>query len=272
MASLYHYTSVESFHKMMTSSLNQPTISHNRKLGMPYYQQNSITLHLSHIRYLNDDLEYRYFKSILWNAIHNKKETITYEQFLEFVKIADIFEAPFVLSFSKANDYLPMWQMYGNNAEGVMLEFDEDLLNEEGDKRYQLNKVTYAETLEDEEIIDKCIKSIESKRSDLHDLLRVSDIGIIQQSPLFKSSDYAYEQAYRMSKKTNLVYTKVSRGILKLYTDIAIPANYLSSVTLGPCLRYKDDQKKAMEYLLNTKMGIGDCSVKFSKVNGYRSI
>ena len=60
---LYHYTSLDAFHKIMTGKLTSPN-------GIS--EKDYILMHATHIRYMNDMMEYLYFQELLWEALEGK--------------------------------------------------------------------------------------------------------------------------------------------------------------------------------------------------------
>ena len=267
MSSLYHYTSLEAFQKMLTGTLSKEnqTIANGS-----YHERSAVTIHFSHIRYMNDMMEYEYFNNLLWRSIHHKDSNITETQFSEFVKIIDIFSEPFVLSLSTKADFLPMWKMYSDNARGVMVEFDKDELEKVPKKSYNIGKCIYTEDI-DEVIVAKCVQAIHQPRSAVADIINAMDLELRRKLTLYKSPDFDYEDEWRLYLNTKIKLTKTSQGIIKLYTDVAIPATCIKSVTLAPCAPNRDLQKKAIAHLLATK-GLDGKIVRSSKIVGYRNI
>ena len=258
MKHLFHYTSMEGLQKILTGQLTHPEVEPNSLHSMK-----QIVFHATHIQYMNDMMEYVYFKDLLWKAV--KDRGVSYESYENFINKVLIFSDPFVLSFSENREFLPMWQMYGNMATGVMLVFDKEKLSS---TFHSLEFCQYADNLE-EDYIEACIDSI--NRCSIPDTLL--DIkGIKKNMSLYKSPHYEYEKEWRIYKRSNIVYTKVSNGIIKPYIEIAIPIDCLDEVVIGPCVSNKEQVIKAIEILLDRKITNKKIKVRQSEINSYRNI
>lgn len=269
-SSLFHYTSLDAFQKMFTGELSrQNEVVANGK----YQPMTSITVHFSHIRYMNDMLEYEFFNNLLWKAIRKKDTSITKNQYNAFVKIIKFFSEPFIFSLSEKIDFLPMWKMYSDDAKGVMIEFDKYALTQYCKERnYSLGKCVYTENLTEDELITECVSYIHQKRIDVFDIIRSMKLNLRKNLVLYKSPDFNYEKEWRIYLRTNIVLTKVSQGVVKQYTDAAIPASCIKSVTLAPCCPYAEEQKESIAHLLSTKGLSGDKMVHNSIIVGYRNL
>ena len=257
MDNLYHYTSLEVFQKMMTGKLTYPQSDSDSVQDL-----RQMVLHATHIRYMNDMMEYVYFKDLLWRAV--KDRGISREAYENFINKVNIFSDPFILSFSKNCEFLPMWQMYGNTASGVMLEFNRKKLLSNFST---LQACQYANTLE-EDYINACIDSI--NRCSFIDV--VMDIKNIKKNmSLYKSPHYRYEKEWRIYQRSDTVFTKVSNGIIKPYIEVAIPIDCLEAVVIGPCVNNKEQAKQAIQILLDNKLTNMKIDVRFSEIDSYRN-
>ena len=125
-SNVYHYTSLETFFKLLDG-----------------IQDDNFIMYASRISDLNDSSELKYGFRKIWkllpyledmigvkneyrlSKLPEKDNSISEEVFLkELIKnvIASRY-APFVLSFSEHKDYLPMWSLYGSHGNGVALGF-----------------------------------------------------------------------------------------------------------------------------------------------------
>ena len=268
MNSLFHYTSLDTFQKMLTVTLSKENQSLLKK---EYNSTNSIVVHFSHIRYMNDNLEYEFFKSILWKTIHKREPNITKKEYLKFVNTTQIFSEPFIFSLSAKKDFLPMWKMYSNNVTGVMIEFDKRILCSVPDRKYDIGKCLYTDIINDETYISRCIEYIRSMRVPVYDILRVSNLDFLKHMALHKSPDFSYEDEWRLFMRTNIALTKSSSDGIKLYTDVVLPVNSIKSVTLAPCVPQAKNQIEAITHLLATKGVVKKGLVKQSKIVGYHN-
>ncbi len=117
---LYHYTSVDTFYKILEVGLNKA--NHNK-----------FCLRATHARFMNDPLEYNYALSILKesmieyeeiNNIDERKSDYLFEKFNFFPWISQSTGAPYLLSFSEQADDLSMWRGYGKDGTGLSIGFD----------------------------------------------------------------------------------------------------------------------------------------------------
>ena len=257
MDKLYHYTSMEGFQKIMTGKLTYPKEKSNS-----IQSSKQMVFHATHIRYMNDMMEYVYFKDLLWNSV--KDRGVSHCAYENFISKVEIFTFPFILSFSENCEFLPMWQMYGNTASGVMLEFNKDKLSSYFST---LRPCQYIDALEDG-YIETCINSI-SRSSWIDTLLDIKDIK--KNMSLCKSPHYEYEKEWRIYKRSNIVFTKVSNGIIKPYIEVAVPIDCLDAVVIGPCVNNKEQAKDAIKFLLDSKLTDKEIKVRYSEINSYRT-
>ena len=251
---LYHYTSLDAFHKIMTGKLTFP----NGKSEKDY-----ILMHATHIRYMNDMMEYLYFQELLWEALEGRG--VSRSNFDEYMKKLDLIPKPFVISFSKKQEFLPMWQMYANNAAGIMLEFDIEKLKP---KNSVLSKCIYTENICSDVDIKKCIATIENNSvwSAVFD-----NMGFREKMSYVKSPDYEHEGEWRIYMQSESVYTKMSGAMIKPYTEVDIPIESLIGVVIGPCMPNREQVKECIDLLVKKKNKNPKLEVRFSKIRSYRN-
>ena len=251
---LYHYTSLDAFHKIMTGKLT----SLNGKSEKDY-----ILMHATHIRYMNDMMEYLYFQELLWEALEGKG--VSRSDFDNYMRKVNLIPAPFVISFSEKQEFLPMWQMYANNATGIMLEFDIKKLKP---KNSELSKCSYDEKISDDNYIKDCLTSIKCN-SILNAIF--DPRGLREKKAYFKSPDYKHEGEWRIYKQSELVYTKMSGAMIKPYTEVDIPIESLIGVVIGPCMPNREQVKECIDLVVNKKNKNPELEVRFSKIKSYRN-
>lgn len=111
---LYYYTDFDTFV--------------NKIVEVNGNKSKKLSLLAGHCEYMNDKDEFKSGYDLLCdndNIQESTKDTINRQKE----------STPFIIAFSLAKDSLPMWNMYGNRAGGVMLGFDFDYL----DRTYKNN-------------------------------------------------------------------------------------------------------------------------------------
>ncbi|MBR3473024.1 MAG: DUF2971 domain-containing protein [Prevotella sp.] len=133
---LHHYTSIESF---MGMSEYAPKVNSNSHL----------LFWASSVYVMNDSSEFEYGIEALNKTIKEYEEKTNVDKeyrmssaFEEYIAIDPFFKSaeelrkkyftnnpktPFIISFSKKEDDLSMWSMYGNGGHGLCLVFSEDI-------------------------------------------------------------------------------------------------------------------------------------------------
>lgn len=159
----------------------------------------------------------------------------------------DYSSTPFVLSFSKNEDDLSMWTMYGDKGCGVALQFDMGIKSHSllGQKNSGLVKVNYNMGVnnypdfvnilnsgiiewrnpQDEQEIKKCKERTLSR---LFNYL----------CPYIKSEAYKYENEYRLcinNVPNDVVRFRLRNKNIIPFDEVPIPIRYLKGIWLGPC-------------------------------------
>ena len=136
MAIIYHYTTVNSLLGMLSECSAK---------------DNCITIWATHASYLNDTTEYKYGKKVCLDTIKEIEDELKIPECKKISKIyynddlnngielSDFFSSvcpstrggiPYIISLSRSNDALPMWNTYTKKGNGIAIGFDEDLLCE----------------------------------------------------------------------------------------------------------------------------------------------
>ena len=264
---VYHYTSIESFQKMIEG------ISYD---GNEYH----LTFWATSIYAMNDPMEFLHgYKLLKESVIPNieKKMNITDETLrLSYIwkkvieknapredkdymirHIYDNHMNPFIISFSKTKDFLPMWNAYSNRGKGVCLCFNNkeyvidtnDRANTEVDLLHRLHAmdVTYGKI--DDEVNNVATRLYEEyylKYKEISDLQQRTQMMlnylvalIVAFSAYHKNEAYQYEQEVRLvefKEDEKDVHYRVGRnGQLKPYIEVKVNMKYLEKVIVGPC-------------------------------------
>lgn len=183
---------------------------------------------------------------------------------------------PFSLSFSEAEDTLPMWKMYGDNGNGVALLFDNDLLKEEFKNSIYAGLVSYGYNESDPKliklIIDKVLDSFDKQENNSKEKViqekMLSAAGLIAfVCPFLKDESYQYEKENRMafiSQKHSDTRYRVRGNSIVPYIEVSIPVRYLKGVVIGPRLPEYETRRSLQHLLLS-------CDVDIDKVEIIKS-
>lgn len=164
--------------------------------------------------------------------------------------------SPFSLSFSKAEDKLPMWKMYGDNGNGVALLFDDDLLKNEFENLIFADAVNYGFNVKNPNVIGTIISSInkrfnKTKQEFIKDNVLTSAGMFAFVCPFLKDESYEYEKEYRVAfvaKEHSDTKFRVRGNRIIPYVEVSIPIKYLKGVVIGPCL-LESETKRALHHL-----------------------
>lgn len=227
----------------------------------------SQALHLSHIRYMNDDGEFldffndtkelvaeKYVNTHLrkMRRTHRKRfEEITSEEknymftnYLEGLERAvDKFNV-FVVSFCKtSDDLLSQWRGYTSETVGYCIEFDTNKIRESVKSMHENSEVV------DCDLID-CIYTDEEKEEELKEFYPLLASETSQQSEKAlghfiitcigaKNSGFSEEDEARIyiSKgyDSDHIEFKDKNGIIIPYIPFSLPEGSIKSITVGPC-------------------------------------
>lgn len=214
---IYHYTSVETFEKMLRKMKDD-----NSK---------ELIFWASNIHYMNDPNELSFLYDELLNALPDIEKDLgikdmPFSMFLSLSKneqglsldlfkdIRDnvfnkIFKSAFAISFSKQKDYLPMWSLYGCNGSGLCLEFDFNALKEyfsETETITRLIELHYY--LKEIDIWPKVaafymfyhdkVLSSDGNNDPLKQCREFVARVLLEISPILKNQSYAYEKEVRL--------------------------------------------------------------------------
>ena len=230
-SSLLHFTSVDSFFKMMEPSLNH--------LGeVPF-----ITFHASHYAQMNDKNEGRIIASRFFRSQH--------EAYSEWEKKnGTAFIISFIASREGVMEYnIPMWLNYGCQGQGLCLRFDTQEIKTYTKSLLEFDACNY---LSKKEATDK-IKQLQKKESEVsEDDFRREVVKTVHFS---KDKYWEYEEEYRIIKfehRDKVMQKSTSRGIVE-YVPIEIPLDILKGICIGPIADY-ERVKYSLETLLSYRI------------------
>ena len=262
MERVYHYTSIESFQKMIDGIFRD---------GKDYY----LTFWATSIYAMNDPMEFLHgynllkdnvlpdiekelcitensFKlSHIWNII--VKET-TPSNGIDYLinHIYDNHLCPFIISFSKKKDFLPMWNAYSDKGKGVCLCFNNNEYLYKDDQPIILNKL-HAMDVTYKIIDDVSSKTIKNFYNDYYQTYkRIPDEPqrtkkmidylislIVVFSAYHKNEAYQYEEESRLvifkHNESDVHYRLSKNGRLISYIKENVKLKHLEEIIVGPC-------------------------------------
>lgn len=206
--------------------------------------------------------------TIVLNCTPKETEKYLKEHFFNFERM------PYVISFSRNKDWLPMWSMYSKKGQGVSFEFDEKILNHLPDT-LAYHTIYVDNTINEDDLkwlvqyITNAYRVYESTFGEIdsyeENLMRISVLlNII--SPIIKSRSYEYEKEVRFirfSQVKDVLYRNGPNGIPIPYIKIPIPKDAITSITIGPGTKTAL-LRKSVEFELKT-CGL-DIEVKSSEI------
>ena len=209
---VFHYTTMEALTKII--------------------QKEYVCFLATHYKYLNDPSEYQ------WGLEQIKSKCIDFN-----TDETDLF----ILSLSKQSDFLPMWNMYAQNGNGIMIELDlsASLCSE---RSYLISDCEYdIEELEIQSRL-KFYKRYQSSNDKFRQKLGKSLERMLP--AVIKHPAYKYENEVRLifNKLDNdEVIFRERKGILIPCIKRTFDKSFIKSITLGPMLI--EQKGKAMESL-----------------------
>ena len=228
-----HYTSLETIKILITKKKN--------KKDGPY-------LRLTNGRQMNDPLEGETFLEYILN-INNDLDKINNSRDWKPTYW-------YISSATTELDSLPMWKQYGENATGGVLVYDCDYLKEIVDKGANIYKVAYIKisgsnnnnikVLKTDNMNEKDAKKLQDAINKLRETLGgIKNYGdymplLNELAILFKKSDYAYENEYRIvinrQKDEDKIEEQINRDYMFpfLYTYLKDVELRYSKLVLGP--------------------------------------
>ena len=306
MERVYHYTSMDAFLCLLESIKNS-------------LDKKSFIFRATNIFFLNDPSEFIHGQKILMEVL----KEIEYEKSVNYdLRISNLSgryaegneeewqkilldsihknnESPYVISFSRNIDSLPMWLNYGDHGKGICLAFaeyrskflDETInLSTISEAKIEIydslgtHDVNYDEkSVEDKDsilrknmefIYDYYLKKVKTIQPSELDELQMSTLRAFSEviAPYIKAKEYEGEKEVRMAKtimrdKNNniseLEFRCNSKGHLIPYIKIEIPTKQLDYVRIGP-LADKDLSIKVIE-MMKKKYDV-DFDVKQSEI------
>lgn len=241
MAGLYHYTTGAGLLGMMKDYSNKN----------PY-----LTMWATHYMFLNDPTEYIYGETICLDIIDeienelgvNENDRIKkiiildeYQKAIKEVRRTDNYISPFLISLSRANDSLHMWDMYASKGNGIAINFSEERLT----KSYiHLKECNYhaKENIDTKLLIKGYYKELSTQAESGADFMEKTKRAhyIFSLISLFlgiriKHEAYEMEQEVRITptEKETILFRE-RNGLIIPYIEAKIPFNCVENIVVGP--------------------------------------
>lgn len=265
---IYHYTSVDTFQGIMKSYR-----SSNDKEHLVFWASNILCMNdptemqlgydaiINYLPQIEDEMNIEDEKRI--SRLKTKYHVLGWteqdkDRFFREQSFNPVL-APFVISFSKEKESIPMWYIYGKEGQGINLHLDEKELNSA--HGLLLVDINYHEDLASSpykrtfdfvirQQYNKFMEGIDGKESDLGffpEMFGTMRAICLMLSPFFKDRLYEYENESRIiqyfpSQKINYRYSP--NGFLIPYIEIPIPLKAFKAVGLGPCSDFNLSRQK----------------------------
>lgn len=221
-------------------------------------------------------LDNKYMLSKIWNELYKNNQ----DWFALYVEnIRHSHHAPFVISFSCLDDFLPMWENYGNNGLGVAIgidiqEYYRKVQRDDGTIIYDFTNIhssdTYSLLVSYEDlstnhplasfiraVIINYYKDLSHKEYNDESILdlqfkKFNEI-MMTASCLIKNKAYKYEQESRLlaycNNKNDIKFKTTQMKTIIPYINISIPISKLNSIIVGPCCDYSN-----VKYVIKTRL------------------
>ena len=277
---MYHYTSLSTLQCLLDN------ISNNHEF----------IFHASSIYSMNDSQEFIHGYNIVLDWLKKYEE----EQGIKENRLSEIWDNylenhtkeefnSLFIAFSKKDDSLPLWSMYGVDGKGVSLGFHENFLHikrGESVKDYKIEleskinvfDVMYqnAPNLDELRInalewqYKKYLEEVNKNEREHLLSVQMEHLGIatIIVSPYIKHPAYAFEEEKRLAiykrDEDKVLYKINSKGNMISYIETPIPIRNLRSITIGPCVDFVST-KRVLEQQLD-KREIKNVEIRQSEI------
>lgn len=219
---LYHYTSV--------GALVDGVLPEHAEPGK------EICLRATHVNYMNDPLELEKGKELLRKYLKLNNASYTEEE------LQQLYSEIYSISFSKNEDSIPMWSMYGGNS-GIALQFelDDDIISD------RVN--------DDTTLLRECF--YDAKKYACYFML-ISNVrgapcdAIIAYAPLLlKNKDFEYENEWRIVGEfaDAIIKYRHKNGIIIPYKELFLPKSCLTRIKVGPTANFDFVKASLLHFL-----------------------
>lgn len=282
---VYHYTSIEALMHIIESIQESE-------------YNDAFVFKATNVLYMNDPEEFVYGRKVFIETLReierclgiDDKDSISFKwqgrssedekkldhEYIEHLEA--IKSLPYVISFTRLEDSLPVWLSYGNGGKGVCLAFTDNRnqpfktrKTEKGEIVYEsffTSDVYYQSIPKDSELYKLMCDILNSYKKDLKvfpdmELKESYFDSLIQNvAPFVKTKYYSNEAEIRYSNIINKM-TKVDKDVTKFrcnrhgniipYVDVEIPIEQLDHIIIGPMAEF-GLTKMALEMMIKRYM------------------
>lgn len=264
MSTLYHYTTIESFFKML-----QKSIICDNETRVKYLEFWAI-----HILCLNDPSE----MAIYWQPFeeqmkkhhsHLTKETI--DSFYHFCSNY------YVISLSELQDDINMWRCYGGDGVGVAIGLDFGKI-EPFNKSYETSRFIMEQVYMPTKCVYVAPGELQVDSSLIEDIKKsISERDVLSQAASIlefhrkyinrKHNAYAAEKEWRLivHNSNPPLYNLKNGDVIRKYTLYKIPISAITNIILGPKLQKDASTSKLLIDLIHLKLHDG-VSIAYSDI------
>lgn len=295
---VYHYTSIDALRGLI-ESVNKSNYN------------DCFVFRATNILYMNDPEEFFYGQKIFVDTLKSMEKELKIDdkncisnEILNYpiredtingkkeVDLKNLMQSlPYVISFSRLEDSLPMWLNYGNGGKGVCLAFQDNRdqplrkrVTQEGEMIYEsfyTSDVHYREINKDSWLYKTIFDIMKDYKEDVEAGLYLDwkdsyfKALVETAAPFIKTTYFENEQEVRVAKTVGYDYDKShytieyrcnSNGNIIPYINLEIPVSQLAYVITGPLVNY-ELTKLALEMMsdsyLNKKFDIRHSSVRY---------
>lgn len=290
----YHYTTIGKFQKMLDNSVGT-----DGKVSEFLFWASSIYA-------MNDPQEFLFGYDILWNDVipelegeigikedkyklsklwkQNKNSNRDEWKKKMINTLYDNHQIPFIISFSRKSDFLPMWMTYAGNGNGICLAFnnyDYKIGNNFSvDIIYNLHasEVTYGVPDDSvKKIILQQYRNLYTRYSKIKNdehraniMTQTSAFLSIIAAPYHKHHAYEYEQEERLivfkKDEKEVKYRCNENGRLIPYIVVKVNAKFLERIIIGPCADYESVKRELFSQFKRYGINIDNDSIIPSEV------
>ena len=215
---LYHYTTIETLHAIVSN------------IKAEHEESIRFSLWATHAGFLNDLTE----GQLLAKAL---KRLGVHEGILN--TLIGMQGYPFVISLSELDDDLNMWRCYANQGKGVAIGLDKEVI-EDAIKHQNGNHVVdfgICNYYSEEELVEYLRKNgVESMIKDKN-LLPLSKL--LSEALLFKNKSFEAEKEWRIYSNYLESGYRVVDNLIVPYYKVLLPIEAMTSVTFGPRCDYE---------------------------------
>lgn len=231
---VYHYTTIDVLEKLF-GNITETDIR-------PCEIEHELVFWATSVFYMNDKFESsgtQITKGLLSNV----------DQFL-FNFSRSINGEPCAISLTAAKESIPMWQMYGNQGNGVCIEFDVNTLVNYMKLHERDNPLTTVQ-FKACRYVKKIPRIQRNEFGSSNDTLEKQRqmISLMERAIFTKYSAWNFEKEYRIGIFSHNIKFREKGSLLIPYCEQRLPLKAISSITLGPCCN-KDLTLQSVEMML----------------------